>query len=37
MQEVTDKLVEEFSEDIDENEMAYNFILNKKVCKSCML
>ena len=43
-QKIVDKLVEECSENIDENEMIYNktmnaipFNVNAKVCNSCMI
>ena len=34
---LVDKLVEEYSENIDENEMIYNATLNKEVCNYCTI
>ena len=37
MQKIVDELVEEFSGNIDGDEMIYNGILNVKVCKFCTI
>ena len=37
MQKIVDELVEEFSGNIDGDEMIYNGILNAKVCKFCTI
>ena len=34
---LVDKLIEEYSENIDENEMIYNANLNKEVCNYCTI
>ena len=37
MNKIADKLVEEFSENIDGNEMIYNKTMNTKLCNSCAI